>query len=72
MLGSDCVYLEIAFQPLVDTLVELSTRQTEIYVSPFALFGLSCQATDFFPSQFCYQQRRKVSTSSLSLTNTQY
>ncbi|CAD6943667.1 unnamed protein product [Tilletia controversa] len=27
---ADCVYLEIAFQPLVDTMVELSTPSTEI------------------------------------------
>ncbi|CAD6928962.1 unnamed protein product [Tilletia controversa] len=30
LLLADCVYLEIAFQPLVDTMVELSTPSTEI------------------------------------------
>ncbi|PWN35116.1 uncharacterized protein FA14DRAFT_167464 [Meira miltonrushii] len=30
LLLADCVYLEIAFQPLVDTMVEMSTPQTEI------------------------------------------
>ncbi|KAK0523591.1 Protein-lysine N-methyltransferase efm6 [Tilletia horrida] len=30
LLLADCVYLEIAFQPLVDTMVELSTPETEI------------------------------------------
>ncbi|OAD79887.1 hypothetical protein PHYBLDRAFT_105709 [Phycomyces blakesleeanus NRRL 1555(-)] len=33
ILASDCVYLEIAFQPLVDTLVLLSTKETVIYLS---------------------------------------
>lgn len=32
----DCVYLETAFQPLVDTMVDLSTRDTEILVSRIA------------------------------------
>ena len=30
LLLADCVYLEVAFQPLVDTMVEMSTPQTEI------------------------------------------
>ncbi|KAK0566388.1 Protein-lysine N-methyltransferase efm6 [Tilletia horrida] len=30
LLLADCVYLEVAFQPLVDTMVELSTPETEI------------------------------------------
>ncbi|KAE8233177.1 hypothetical protein CF326_g1787 [Tilletia indica] len=30
LLLADCVYLEVAFQPLVDTMVELSTPSTEI------------------------------------------
>lgn len=32
LLLADCVYLETAFQPLVDTMVELSTSDTEILV----------------------------------------
>lgn len=35
-LSTDCVYLEVAFQPLVDTMIEMSTKDTEILVSlPF-------------------------------------
>lgn len=30
LLLADCVYLESAFQPLVDTMLDLSTPQTEI------------------------------------------
>ncbi|PWN28529.1 hypothetical protein BDZ90DRAFT_213789, partial [Jaminaea rosea] len=30
LLLADCVYLEVAFQPLVDTMIALSTAQTEI------------------------------------------
>lgn len=33
LLLADCVYLEIAFQPLVDTMVAMSTQDTEILVS---------------------------------------
>ncbi|KAI9026440.1 putative methyltransferase-domain-containing protein [Phycomyces nitens] len=33
ILASDCVYLEIAFQPLVDTLLLLSKKETVIYLS---------------------------------------
>jgi hypothetical protein len=33
LLLADCVYLEIAFQPLVDTMIDLSTTETEILVS---------------------------------------
>lgn len=32
LLLADCVYLETAFQPLVDTMVDLSTKETEILV----------------------------------------
>ncbi|CAM0143178.1 Protein-lysine N-methyltransferase efm6 [Umbelopsis sp. WA50703] len=32
IIASDCVYLEIAFQPLIDTLVMLSNEKTEIYL----------------------------------------
>ena len=30
LLLADCVYLEVAFQPLVDTMADLSTPDTEI------------------------------------------
>lgn len=30
LLLADCVYLEVAFQPLVDTMVAMSTKETEI------------------------------------------
>jgi hypothetical protein len=33
LLLADCVYLEVAFQPLVDTLKEMATERTEILVS---------------------------------------
>lgn len=33
LLLADCVYLEVAFQPLVDTMKALSTSSTEILVS---------------------------------------
>ncbi|KAI9312864.1 nicotinamide N-methyltransferase-like protein [Dichotomocladium elegans] len=33
ILASDCVYLEAAFKPLLDTLVDLSTKDTVIYMS---------------------------------------
>ena len=32
LLLADCVYLEVAFQPLVDTMKAMSTRETEILV----------------------------------------
>lgn len=32
IIASDCVYLEVAFQPLIDTLVMLSNEKTEIYL----------------------------------------
>jgi predicted nicotinamide N-methyase len=33
LLLADCVYLEVAFQPLVDTLKEMAMETTEILVS---------------------------------------
>lgn len=33
ILASDCVYLEVAFQPLIDTLMLLTDENTEIYMS---------------------------------------
>ncbi|KAJ8658874.1 hypothetical protein O0I10_005256 [Lichtheimia ornata] len=33
ILASDCVYLEVAYQPLIDTLVALSNKDTDIYMS---------------------------------------
>ncbi|KAI9495872.1 putative methyltransferase-domain-containing protein [Zychaea mexicana] len=33
ILASDCVYLEVAFKPLVDTLLALADKDTEIYMS---------------------------------------
>ncbi|KAG2220673.1 hypothetical protein INT45_008216 [Circinella minor] len=33
ILASDCVYLEIAFKPLVDTLISLANKDTDIYMS---------------------------------------
>ncbi|KAI9269267.1 putative methyltransferase-domain-containing protein [Phascolomyces articulosus] len=33
ILASDCVYLEVAFKPLVDTLISLATKETDIYMS---------------------------------------
>lgn len=35
LLLADCVYLEVAFQPLVDTMVAMTTAVTEILVSIF-------------------------------------
>jgi len=32
IIASDCVYLELAFKPLIDTLVMLSKENTEIYL----------------------------------------
>ena len=32
LLLADCVYLEVAFAPLVDTMREMATEQTEILV----------------------------------------
>ncbi|KAG2183440.1 hypothetical protein INT43_006446, partial [Umbelopsis isabellina] len=32
IIASDCVYLEVAFQPLIDTLFMLSNEKTEIYL----------------------------------------
>ncbi|KAF7721410.1 hypothetical protein EC973_004716 [Apophysomyces ossiformis] len=33
ILASDCVYLEVAFQPLIDTLLMLADQNTDIYMS---------------------------------------
>lgn len=33
ILASDCVYLEVAFQPLLDTLDMLADKDTDIYMS---------------------------------------
>ncbi|KAG0172536.1 hypothetical protein DFQ28_010609 [Apophysomyces sp. BC1034] len=33
ILASDCVYLEVAFQPLLDTLMMLADQKTDIYLS---------------------------------------
>lgn len=33
ILASDCVYLEIAFIPLIETLLALSTKDTLIYLA---------------------------------------
>ncbi|KAI8143910.1 putative methyltransferase-domain-containing protein [Fennellomyces sp. T-0311] len=33
ILASDCVYLEVAFKPLLDTLVALADKNTDIYMS---------------------------------------
>jgi predicted nicotinamide N-methyase len=37
LLLADCVYLEVAFQPLVDTLVAMTTTTTEILVSIYSV-----------------------------------
>lgn len=57
LLLADCVYLEIAFQPLVDTLVLLSGR-TKPNVAPSS----AAAATVPPPPEilFCYQKRRKA------------
>lgn len=33
ILASDCVYLEVAFQPLLDSLAAISNKDTDIYMS---------------------------------------
>lgn len=44
-LRSDCVYLEAAFLPLVETMVEMSTPNTEILVSSAEKLVVSYRAS---------------------------
>jgi hypothetical protein len=60
LLLADCVYLEVAFQPLVDTMVSMTNGQTEVLVSVAIHISVTQELTQLLDRQFCYQQRRKA------------